>query len=128
MEREYFDPQQPGSLAGKEAFYRHTKRKRRKREPFAAWEAYTLHKPISTRKYPRNKTVAYGVDDQWQADLCDVTQLAPKNKGNKFLLTVIDVFSRYAWVRAVKNKSGPVIAEAFEDIFAEGRVSAPAAD
>jgi transposase InsO family protein len=125
MEGLYFDPAVPGSLGGKERFYKHHPKYRGKQpDPFSAWEAYTLHKPTPKHKYPRNRTVVYSLDDQWQADLCDVSRLASKNKGTKFLLTVIDVFSRYAWVRPLKNKSGPAVAEAFEDIFQEDRVPA----
>jgi transposase InsO family protein len=128
MEGEYFDPARPGSLGGKETFFKHhSEWKKTKREkegadddPFSAWEAYTVHRPISTRKFPRNKTRAYTLDEQWQADLCDVTRLASKNKGVKFLLTVVDVFSRYAWVRPVKSKQGAIIADALRDIFETG--------
>jgi transposase InsO family protein len=128
MERLYFDPSQPGSLGGKETFYRHAPKEFRNHrsrrssssttvDPFSSWEAYTLHRPISTRKYKRDRTVVHAIDEQWQADLCDVSRLASKNRGVKFLLTIVDVFSRYAWVKPVKNKSGPIIAQAFREIF-----------
>ena len=45
-----------------------------------------------------------------------------ENDGYKYMLTCIDVFSKYAWVRLLKNKSGLEVANAFASILAEGRV------
>ena len=39
------------------------------------------------------------------------------NDGNKYILLVIDVFSKFVWLRSLKNKSGPSVAMAFQDIF-----------
>ena len=47
-----------------------------------------------------------GLDDQWVADLIEVQPLAQYNKGIRYLLTVIDVLSKYAWVQPLKNKNG----------------------
>ena len=58
-----------------------------------------------------------GIDDQWQCDLVDMTKVANENKGTKFLFTCIDVFSKYAWVRPMKNKSGPEAAKALDTIL-----------
>ena len=56
---------------------------------------YTLHKQ-ARKRYPTRKYIVHDIDEQWQADLADVTLLANRNQGNKFIFTVIDVFSRYA--------------------------------
>ena len=79
---------------------------------------YTLHTPA--RKHPTRRYVVHDIDDQWQADLADVSLLKKENKGYVFLLTVIDLFSRYAWVRPLKSKRGEEVAKAFESIFNEG--------
>jgi hypothetical protein len=63
----------------------------------------------------------YGIDHQWQADLVDLGKLASYNKGFKYLLTCIDVLSRYAWVVPLKDKTGKTLKEAFEVIFKLGR-------
>ena len=55
------------------------------------------------------------------ADLIEVQPLAQYNKGIRYLLTVIDVLSKYAWVRPLKNKTGPSVVEALETIVDEGR-------
>ena len=79
-------------------------------------DTYTLHKP-ARKKYPRNRVIAVGRDEIHQLDLVDVASLARYNDGYKYLLTCIDVFSKYAWVRPLKNKTGPVIINAYEDIL-----------
>jgi hypothetical protein len=63
----------------------------------------------------------YGIDHQWQVDLVDLGKLASYNKGFKYLLTCIDVLSRYAWVVPLKDKTGKTLTEAFEVIFKLGR-------
>ena len=65
-------------------------------------DTYTLHKPVQYN-FPRNRVIVTGIDDQWQADLVDISSLARFNKGYKFLLTCIDLFSEFAWVVSLKN-------------------------
>ena len=78
--------------------------------------SYTLHKQIK-RKFPRNKTFAVGLDSDWQADLCDVLSLRKENDGFGYILTVIDVLSKYAWAVPVKNKKPETVAQAFQQII-----------
>ena len=58
-------------------------------------DVYSLHKAVR-RKFPRRRVVVSGTYTQLQADLIDVTPLKSYNKGNKFILTCVDVFSKYA--------------------------------
>ena len=60
-------------------------------------EAYTLHKPVRY-KFKRRKTIAGGLFQQFQADLLDTSAYSKENDGVKFVLNVIDVFSKYVWV------------------------------
>ena len=76
----------------------------------------TLHKPVRYR-FPRNKTIVMNIDDQYQADLCDLTSIAKDNDGYKFILTVINCFSRLAFAIALKSKHGKVVSEALDTIF-----------
>ena len=66
---------------------------------------HTLHKPVRYN-FPRNRVIVTGTDDQWQADLVDMSSLARFNKAYKFLLTCVDVFSKFPWVVPLKNKTG----------------------
>ena len=60
-----------------------------------------------------------GIDDLWQADLVDLSSLSRQNDGYKFILTVIDVFSRFSWVRPLKIKTGQSLREAFASIISD---------
>ena len=53
-----------------------------------------LHKPVK-RKFKRRRVIANGVDDIWSADLVNMQWSSRENKGFKYLLNVIDVFSKY---------------------------------
>lgn len=79
---------------------------------------YTLHKPIR-HKFKTRRVIVSSVDDQWQADLVDMQKYKTQNKNINYILTVIDIFSKYAWVTPIKKKTGNDIAEAFQNIFKE---------
>ena len=81
---------------------------------------YSLHKPVRVRN-TRNPTVANSINHQWAADLADMKNLIRYNKGVKYLLTVVDVLSKYAWVVHMKNKTGAEQKRAFESVLKEGR-------
>ncbi|CAB0030466.1 unnamed protein product [Trichogramma brassicae] len=55
-----------------------------------------LHKP-ARRNFPRRRFNMVAIDDTWQADLVEMIPYAKVNSGYKYLLTVIDNFSKYAW-------------------------------
>lgn len=80
-----------------------------------------LHRP-ARKNFPRRRTVIKGFDDLWQADLAEFTQYAKENKGHKYILTVIDCYSKYMWTRPLKSKSGPEVTNATATIFKEGRI------
>ena len=82
--------------------------------------AYTLHRPVK-RRFPRNFYFVHNIDDQWQADLNDMQSLRNHNKGYRYILTVIDIFSRHAWAVPVKNKTGVCIKKAFHQIFKQSK-------
>ena len=62
-----------------------------------------LHKPI-IRKFKKGKVYSAFKDNIWGADLADMQLLRKYNKGIRFLLCVIDIFSKYAWVVPLKDK------------------------
>ena len=83
-------------------------------------QTYTLHKPIR-RKFYRRKTVATGIDYQWQADLADMSSTSKFNDKYRFLLCIIDVFSKYAWVVPVKDKTGKTLVHALKSVLKSGQ-------
>ena len=76
-----------------------------------------LLKPKRRRFRRRPVLAGGGIDSIWTADLLDIHQYARQNKGYKFILVVLDVFSRFAWARPLKNKSGKQVANALKDII-----------
>ena len=60
-------------------------------------------------------------DNIWGADLADMQLLSKFNKGFRFLLCVIDIFSKYAWVVSLKDKKGISIVNAFQIILKESK-------
>jgi hypothetical protein len=122
----YYTPKEVGSFGGvkplQDALWK--KGTKIKRDKIIKWlsaqDTYTLHKPIR-HHFLRSKVIVGGIDHQWQADLADVSSLASKNEGIKYLLTCIDVFSKYAWVEPLKSKTGNALVTAFESILQSGR-------
>ena len=66
--------------------------------------AKELHKPI-IRKFKKRKVYTGFKDNIWGADLADMQLISKLNKGFRFLLCVIDIFSKYAWVVPLKDKN-----------------------
>ena len=75
-----------------------------------------LHKPI-IRKFEKRKVHAAFKDNIGGADLADMQLLSRYNEGIRFLLCVIDIFSKYAWVVPLKDKKGISIVKAFQSIL-----------
>ena len=78
--------------------------------------AEELHKPI-IRKFEKTKIYSTFKDNIWGVDLADMQLLSKYNKGIRFLLCVIDIFSKYAWVVPLKDKKGISIVKASQIIL-----------
>ena len=124
LERLYYESNRPSALGGVEKLYRAAKKHGITRSEVISWfqlqPGYTLHKP-ARRRFRRNKVFVNGIDDQWQADLVDLQSLSRWNRGHKYLLTCIDILSKYAWVVPLKTKTGSELVKAFTKIFQQGR-------
>ena len=75
-----------------------------------------LHKP-KRKNYPRRKIVVNHIDEIFAADLVEMQKFAKLNKGYRYLLTCIDIFSKYSWVIPLKDKKGITIKNALQKIF-----------
>ena len=82
--------------------------------------ANELHKTI-IRKFPKRKVIPGSFDNIWGADLADMQLISKFNKGFRYLLCVIDVYSKYAWVIPIKDKKGATITNAFKKILKESK-------
>ena len=78
--------------------------------------AEELHKSI-IRKFKKRKVYSTFKNNIWGVDLADMQLLSKYNKGITFLLCVIDIFSKYAWVVLLKDKKGISIVKAFQSIL-----------
>ncbi|XP_053374868.1 uncharacterized protein LOC128547146 [Mercenaria mercenaria] len=123
LKRIYFDPSHPASFSGPQKLYKVVKEEgkfnigmHRIRKFLHDQESYSLHKPVR-RRFQRNHVVSSGKDDLWMADLIDMVKFEKWNKGYKYILLVIDTFSKYVWLKPLKQKTGNDVTEAFKDIF-----------
>lgn len=118
----YYDPQKPGGFSGAANFIKSNKQLLKDSTIVRDWlsgqEAYTLHKP-ARKRFRRRQTLVGGINEQFQADLIDMQQYANSNNGAKYLLTVIDVFSKYAWVKPITSKHGENVAGKLREVLNE---------
>jgi len=130
LDKIYYDESNPGSLGGRERLYKAAKEKgiKLKRSDVADYlikqDAYTLHKPVR-KHFSRSKTIVSDIDQQWQADLADMVDVVRDNDRFRYLLTVIDCFSKYAWAIPLKKKDSLTTVEAFKQLFRESKPRVP---
>ena len=82
--------------------------------------AEELHKPI-TRNFRKRRVISHGIDKIWAADLVEMQKYSKWNKGLKYLLMVIDIFSKYGWILALKDKKTESVSLAFDLIFKKSK-------
>ena len=71
------------------------------------------------KKFRRERIIPLYKDETWSADLIDKSSLSKYNNNYKFIITVIDIFTKYAWDVPLKNKSGLSITNGFKIILGE---------
>ena len=118
----YYDPKHPAGFASIQKLAKATGISEKKVKSWLKKQpTYTLHRQ-ARKRYPTRQYIVHDIDEQWQADLAEMQDIASKNHNYRYILTVIDIFSRYAWARPLKSKRGEDVAAAFRDIFQEGRI------
>ena len=75
--------------------------------------AEELHKPVIS-KFNKRKVHSLFIDKIWGADLAEMQLISKFSKGFRFLLRVIDIYSKYAWVIPLKDKKGITIINTFQ--------------
>ena len=68
-------------------------------------------------KFRRERIIPLNKDETWSADLIDKSSLSKYNNNYKFILTFIDIFTKYAWATPLKNKSGLSITNGFKIVL-----------
>lgn len=119
LKRIYYKPNHNASFSNIERLWIASNKKISKKA-ISEWllkqMTYTLHKP-KRKKYKRNEYDVNNIGDLWQADLIDVQNIAKLNNDYKYILAVIDVFSKYGWCEPLKQKSSKEIIRGFTNIF-----------
>ena len=116
LKKFYLDPKFPGSYSGAYKFYQEVKNIHPKvtlkkvNEFLKSQDAYTLHK--RTRKPKFRRTLVFKPRDLWQIDLLYMQKYSKENDGYRYICVIIDCFSRYVWVKPLKNKTGKATVKA----------------
>ena len=119
MDSVYFNAAEAGSFGGINPLARYSKNSvKHVKNWLSSQDVYTLHKPIRHR-FPRRKTYSKGICDLFQADLVDMQSLARQNDNYRFILTVIDVFTKMAYAEPLKDKRGASIIEALKSVLSK---------
>ena len=79
-----------------------------------------LHEPV-IKKFNKGKVYWEFKDNIWGVDLADMQSLSRKNKGIKYLLCAIDLYSKYAFVISLKDKKGVSIVNAFDKTIKQSK-------
>ena len=80
---------------------------------------YSLQKPVK-RSFKRARVEVEGMQIQYDIDLADMSNISQHNDQHRFLLVVIDVFSRYLWMEPVKKKTANEVLEAMKKLVLRG--------
>ena len=86
-----------------------------KQQQLLAKEVFSPH----ITKFGSERIIPLYKDETWSADLIDKSSLIKHNNNYKFILTVIDIFTKYAWAIPLKNKSGLSIINGFKIVLGE---------
>ena len=73
------------------------------------------------KKFQKRRVISYGIDKIWTADLVEIQKFSKWNHGITYLLMVIDVFSKYGWIKPLKNKETESVSSAFDDVFKKSK-------
>ena len=82
------------------------------------YKLHSINRRIVKKVFPRRRVISRFKNDVWQADLIQYETLNYQNAGYKFILLVIDVFSKVIYVEPIKFKTGELTASAMEKILA----------
>lgn len=112
LNKNYINPGHPVAFGGVSTIYNYYEGKiplEKIKEALIQFDSYGLHK--ETKQLVRNPSYSHFKRYQWQMDLVDIQALSEYNDGVRYILTVVDTFTRYAFCRLIENKTGPVVLE-----------------
>ena len=119
MENVYYNIKDPDSFSTPQKLQKRTKKPSKEVNEWLSDQlAHSLTKPIKKR-FPTRSYKANGPNDLWQMDLMEMIPFASINKGYKYILNVVDVYSRYVWAIPIKTKTGVEVANVLKPIVSE---------
>ena len=81
-----------------------------------------IHSKRPRKSYPTNKTDVYHIDDIWSLDIIDLKEYGPENnRGYRYVLVIINNFSKFGWTVPIKNKNAQTIKDSFENILIKSK-------
>ena len=117
MKRHYFDLDKPSAFSSINQLARATNKSQKATSDWLAKQnVWQRHKPVRYR-FPRRRTTGTACFTHVQADLADLTPLSRQNRGNRWMLVLIDCYSRFVMARPVHRKTGKDVAAALKDCF-----------
>lgn len=130
MERIYYNEHSPGFLGsikklsnavrGSTPINRGRKNRGSRHKIVKNWlntqDTYTVHRDARLN-FPRNHYFVFNIDDLWEADLIDMSKLKNNNDNYRYILTVIDVFSKFGFTHPLKTKGAAEVTKAFKIII-----------
>jgi hypothetical protein len=124
LQKIYYNPLHPSSFGSIKKLFESA----RQRDPnisiddvkywLSEQPTYTIHKQ-RRRHFKRNRVVVENVNEQFQADLLDMRKLSKFNNGFNYILTAVDILSKYGFAIPVRNKRSYNLSSAFKKIFRE---------
>ena len=120
----YYNPKNPTAYTSTSNLWKYLKEHNSNisRKNFEKWltdqDVYTSHKPIR-RNFKRQRVVTSGINDLWDADLMDMSNLSVDNDDIKFIAIFIDVFSRYLYAVPMKDKTPRSTRDALKEVLKE---------
>ena len=123
----YYNPRRPGSYGSANRLYKIIKAEGRfdiKLDDIRSWlrkqDVYTLYKP-TRGKFPRRRVLVSTVDKIWDSDLIDYSssKYIKYNDNTRYILVCVDILSRQAFAKPLRNKSSAEVARRLREIFDE---------
>ena len=122
----YYNPKHRTAFSGANKLWQYIKlhgkniTKKQLYEWLSKQDVYTSHHPIIHR-FARKRVVTRGLNDVWDVDLMDMSNLAKYNQGVTFVAIFIDIFSRFLYVEPMKNKSTAETLKAIKMVFTKSK-------
>lgn len=123
LNRLYYSLSQPTALSSAQRIYKEVKKRHAEitYSDVEKWlqnqDAYTLHRRARRKLSAEPRVHVRHIDEQWCIDLCDMVDVAKDNGGYRYILTCIDVLSKYAWAEPTKTKNANAVADAMQKIL-----------